>query len=150
MDRRWLGCWLAGWLVGANERTRPLVKVPFTLMTKNRTSTQWNGRMVMETAFNLHRRSLFVDSLRVGVLVSALSHLLLLLPPSTLPPPLPLMSSISLPSLAMKRALSFIYHQFDRIFYSDYASPVQNGESLYDCPSLPIVMPRGPTTRLML
>lgn len=23
--------------------------------------TQWNGRMVMETAFNLHRRSLFVD-----------------------------------------------------------------------------------------
>ena len=25
--------------------------------------TQWNGRMVMETAFNLHRRSLFVDSL---------------------------------------------------------------------------------------
>jgi len=30
--------WLAGWLVGANERTRPLVQVPFTLMTKNRTS----------------------------------------------------------------------------------------------------------------
>lgn len=25
--------------------------------------TQWNGRMVMETAFNLHRRSLFVESL---------------------------------------------------------------------------------------
>lgn len=23
--------------------------------------TQWNGRMVMETAFNLHRRSLFVE-----------------------------------------------------------------------------------------
>lgn len=30
--------WLAGWLVGANERTQPLVQVPFTLMTKNRTS----------------------------------------------------------------------------------------------------------------
>lgn len=25
--------------------------------------TQWKGRMVMETAFNLHRRSLFVESL---------------------------------------------------------------------------------------
>lgn len=30
--------WLAGWLVEANERTRPLVQVPFTLMTKNWTS----------------------------------------------------------------------------------------------------------------
>lgn len=36
----------------------PLVKVPSTLMTKSRANlTQWNGRMVMETAFNLHRRS---------------------------------------------------------------------------------------------
>lgn len=25
--------------------------------------TQWNGRMVMETAFDLHRRSLFIESL---------------------------------------------------------------------------------------
>lgn len=76
-----LGGWIGsvGWLVDrANERASesgPLWKFPLpwwqrTGRTGEPNLTQWNGRMVMETAFNLHRRSLFVDWLRVGVLLT--------------------------------------------------------------------------------
>lgn len=51
--------WLAGWLVGANAAP---CESSLYLDDKEPNLTQWNGRMVMETAFNLHRRSLFVDS----------------------------------------------------------------------------------------
>lgn len=66
----WLwAAWLTGWLVGANERERAApCESSLYLDDKEPNLTQWNGRMVMETAFNLHRRSLFVDSLKVGVL----------------------------------------------------------------------------------
>lgn len=112
--------WLAGWLVGANERTRPPCASSLYLDDKEPNLTQWNGRMVMETAFNLHRRSLFVDSLKVGVLLAR-------------PGPLASLLALYFASLrfAMKRALSFIYNLLDRIFYSDYASPASKTVNLF-------------------
>lgn len=73
----WLwAAWLTGWLVGANERERAApCESSLYLDDKEPNLTQWNGRMVMETAFNLHRRSLFVDSLKVGVLLACLCPL---------------------------------------------------------------------------
>lgn len=62
---------LVSWLVGRSERANaaPCASSLY-LDDKEPNLTQWNGRMVMETAFNLHRRSLFVDSLKVGVLLA--------------------------------------------------------------------------------
>lgn len=62
---------LVSWLVGRGERANaaPCASSLY-LDDKEPNLTQWNGRMVMETAFNLHRRSLFVDSLKVGVLLA--------------------------------------------------------------------------------
>lgn len=100
---------LVSWLVSRSERANaaPCVSSLY-LDDKEPNLTQWNGRMVMETAFNLHRRSLFVESLKVGVLLAR-------------PGPLASLLALYFASLrfAMKRALSFIYHLRDRIFYSD-------------------------------
>lgn len=82
----WLwAAWLTGWLVGANERERAApCESSLYLDDKEPNLTQWNGRMVMETAFNLHRRSLFVDSLKVGVLLACLCPLACPLRPAAL------------------------------------------------------------------
>lgn len=137
----WLGGrvgWLVSWLVDRSERANAApCESSLYLDDKEPNLTQWNGRMVMETAFNLHRRSLFVDSLKIGVLLARLV-------PSRFPP-----RSISRPSVRDEKGIVlYLYHRFDRILYSNYASPAQNGESLYDCPSPPIVTTRGPATTL--
>lgn len=112
---------LVSWLVGRSERANaaPCASSLY-LDDKEPNLTQWNGRMVMETAFNLHRRSLFVDSLKVGVLLARSGPLASLL-------------ALYFASLrfAMKRALSFIYHLLDRIFYSDYTSPASKTVNLF-------------------
>lgn len=138
---------LVGWLVGraserASEQERPLVKVPFTLMTKNRANrTSLNGTdewlwkqhliciegaslsTLAESASSLARSLSFPRFfVRVHPLCSSAAVLLAVL--SFHPP--------------FKRALSFIY-RFDRIFYSDCTTLAQNGESLYDCQSPTIV-----------
>ena len=65
---------LVGWLVGRARAAPCESSLYLDDKEPGRTGepnlTQWNGRMVMETAFNLHRRSLFVDWLRVGVLLT--------------------------------------------------------------------------------
>lgn len=77
----WVG-WLVSWLVGRSERVNAApCENSLYLDDKEPNLTQWNGRMVMETAFNLHRRSLFVDSLEVGVLLARSGTLSL--PPSS-------------------------------------------------------------------
>lgn len=112
---------LVSWLVGRSERANaaPCASSLY-LDDKEPNLTQWNGRMVMETAFNLHRRSLFVDSLKVGVLLARPG------PPATL-----LALYFASLRFAMKRALSFIYNLLDRIFYSDYASPASKTVNLF-------------------
>lgn len=134
------GGWLGGsvgrlvsWLVGRSERANAApCESSLYLDDKEPNLTQWNGRMVMETAFNLHRRSLFVDSLKVGVLLSQLSGC----PPAS-------SRALFRWSRSLKRALSFFLSiiAFDRIFYSNCASRSRpkRARSLYDCPSPPIV-----------
>lgn len=109
-----MGEWVAGsaaglvsWLVGRSERANaaPCASSLY-LDDKEPNLTQWNGRMVMETAFNLHRRSLFVDSLKVGVLLARSGPLASLL-------------ALYFASLrfSMKRALSFIYHLLAIVYF---------------------------------
>jgi hypothetical protein len=165
----WLGRsvgWLAGWLVGASERTRPLVKVPFTLMTKNRTSLNGTDEWLWK------QHLICIEGASLSTLAESRSARLLRLS-------LFLSLSLSFPPLAalfrpfrwsrsLKRALSFFFLSiiaFDRIFYSDRASRVPRprrsraslppslppslplSPSLYDCPSPPIVTARETTRR---
>lgn len=139
----WVGGWLAGWLVGANERTRPLVKVPFTLMTKNRTSLNgtdewlWKQHLICIEGASLSTRA---ESRSVPRSFGS----------SRFPPLALYFASLR---IAMKRALSFIYHRFSIVYFIQITrrapARLQNGESLYDCPSPPIVT-RKPTTTLLL
>lgn len=97
----------------------------------------------METAFNLHRRSLFVDSgwecllARSFPLFSAFLRARAALSARPQPARQQQLAVLSFHP-PFKRALSFIY-RFDRIFYSDCTTLAQNGESLYDCQSPTIV-----------
>lgn len=78
-----MGGWLAGWLVGANERTRPLVKVPFTLMTKNRTSLNgtdewlWKQHLICIEGASLSTRAESRSAPRSSPLASLLSRFIL-------------------------------------------------------------------------
>lgn len=137
----WVVGWLAGWLIGANAAP---CESSLYLDDKEPNLTQWNGRMVMETAFNLHRRSLFVDSRWKSECSSFVRS-------SRFSPLALYFASLR---IAMKRALSFIYHRFSIVYFIQITlrapACLQNGKSLYDCPSPPIVTTRKPTTTLLL
>jgi len=130
---------LAGWLVGASERTRPLVKVPFTLMTKNRTSLNGTDEWLWK------QHLICIEGASLSTLAESRS--------ARAPPPgsLSLLAALFRPSRSLKRALSLFFLSiiaFDRIFYSDRASKTRPRQGLplsfplYDCPSLPIVTVR--------
>lgn len=138
----WFSGWvgrLVSWLVARSERANvaPCASSLY-LDDKEPNLTQWNGRMVMETAFNLHRRSLFVDSLKVGVLLARPG-------PSRFPP----RALFRIPPLRDEKGI-VLYLSSTRsyILFRLRVARVQNGESLYDCPSPPIVTMRGPTAAL--
>lgn len=130
---------LVSWLVDRSERANaaPCASSLY-LDDKEPNLTQWNGRMVMETAFNLHRRSLFVDSLKVGVLLARSG-------PSRFPP----RALFRIPPLRDEKGI-VLYLSSTRsyILFRLRVARVQNSESLYDCPSPPIVAAQGPTTTL--
>lgn len=110
----WMGGWLVSWLVDRSERANAApCESSLYLDDKEPNLTQWNGRMVMETAFNLHRRSLFVDSRwksECSSFVRALS-----LPSSRALFRIP-------PHRDEKGIVLYLSSVLDRIFYSDYTS----------------------------
>lgn len=140
----WVG-WLDGWSgERASEQERPLVKVPFTLMTKNRANrTSLNG--TDEWLWKQHL--ICIEGASLSTLAESASSLPLFsaflrarAALSARPQPARQQQLLALLSFhpPFKRALSFIY-RFDRIFYSDCTTLAQNGESLYDCQSPTIV-----------